>query len=129
MNKSLLTAAVLLLSATLVFSTNLTAAEPQAPWTHPDVLQAAVNIGMTEEQQPQFREALTEFLQGFGADVRKLLRANNQTDLPGKIERKRKRRVSTMDKQMSTFLDSTQYAAYEIYRVMLLEKMEEAGGA
>lgn len=129
MNKSLMTAAVLLLSATLIFSTNLTAAESQAPWTHPEVLQAAVNIGMTDEQQPQFREALTEFLQGFSADVRKLMRANNQTDLPRKIERKRNRRVSNMDKQMSTFLDPTQYAAYEIYRDTLLEKMDDAGGA
>jgi len=129
MSKSVTTAAVLLFSATLVLSTKLTAAEPQAPWTHPDVLLAAVNIGMTEEQQPQFREALAEFLQGFSADVRKLMRANNQTDLPRKIERKRNRRVSTMDKHMSTFLDSTQYAAYETYRDSLLEKMDEAAGA
>lgn len=96
------------------------------PWTDPEVLQAAVRIDMDTVQSAAFRESVTEFLQGFGSDVQRLLRKHNQTGLPRKIERKRKKRVNTMDLQMAKILREAQMPAYAVYRDLLLAKMTDA---
>lgn len=97
------------------------------PWTHPEVLQAAFDIGMTGDERTRFRGYVTEFLQGFDQDVFRLRRGNNQADLGRKVLQKRRSRVKTMDKQMRTLLSEEKYAGYELYRDLLLQKMDDRG--
>ncbi len=104
-------------------------AAEQQPWTHPDVLRAAVAMGLSDEQQPQFRDAVSQFLQNFGADVQRLMRRNNATGLPRKIATKRRKHVKIMDTRVGSFLSEEQFAAYEVYREALLEKMREQAAA
>ncbi len=105
------------------------AQEASQPWTHPEVLRAAIVIGLSEDQRPLFRGAVSEFLQGFGADVQRLLRANNQTNLPRKIASKRRIRAKAMDEQMQELLSEEQFTAYESYRDKLLEQMDKRAAA
>ena len=78
--------------------------EEQVPWTHPEVLKAAWEIGLAPEQRPRFQKGVGDFLEGFGSDVLQLLNSNNQTDLPRKITSKRRSRVRKMDEQMKEIL-------------------------
>ena len=100
-------------------------AQEDTPWTHPDVLKAAIEIRMTQDQRPRFRSAITTFLQGFNSDVRRLLNVRNPNDLPRKIASKRRSRVKALDSEVQEFLTDEQMSAYEAYRDMLLEKMDE----
>ena len=100
-------------------------AEDVDPWMDPEVIKASMAISMTREERLQFRDHLSEFLQGYGGDVRKLLRKHNQTNLPRKIAKKRNVRVETMDAQMLALLSEERYPGYETYRDKLLEKMDE----
>ncbi|MEM7077882.1 MAG: hypothetical protein AAF513_04545 [Pseudomonadota bacterium] len=109
--------------------TSLAQDQPVPPWMAPEVLKAAIDINMTQEQSQQFRGAITEFLQGFNADVRKLLNGNNVTNMPRKIAKKRRVRVESMDEQMGAILSAEQQAAYANYRDLLLAKMDEAAAA
>ena len=113
----------------LTLGLSVYAQEDVEPWRHPDVLKAAIDIGMTAEQRPQFQGAITEMLQGYGSDVRKLMRAHNQTNLPKKIEKKRKVRVKALDKAVAEFLTPDQLPAYDTYRDTLLAKMDERAAA
>ena len=122
-------ARVIIAVVCISLSLNVQAAEDVEPWRHPEVLKAAIDIGMNAEQRPQFQTAITEMLQGYGADVRKLLRAHNQTNLPKKIEKKRKVRVKALDKNVAGFLNEDQMPAYESYRDTLLDKMAERAAA
>ena len=100
-------------------------AQEGAPWTHPDVLKAASDVRMSQDQRPQFRRAVTAFLEGFNSDVKRLLNARSPHDLPRKIASKRRHRVKEMDKTMQAFLMPGQIPAYEAYRDLLLQKMDE----
>ena len=120
---------VMIATVCLLLGLSTYAEEDVQPWRHPDVLKAAIDIGMNAEQRPQFQEAITEMLQGYGSDVRKLMRAHNQTNLPKKIEKKRKVRVKALDKTVAGFLTEDQMNAYAIYRDTLLDKMAERAAA
>ena len=120
---------VIIATVCLFLGISTYAEEDVQPWRHPDVLKAAIDIGMNAEQRPQFQEAITEMLQGYGSDVRKLMRAHNQTNLPKKIEKKRKVRVKALDKTVAGFLTEDQMNAYAIYRDTLLDKMAERAAA
>ena len=120
---------VIIATVCLFLGLSTYAEEDVQPWRHPDVLKAAIDIGMNAEQRPQFQEAITEMLQGYGSDVRKLMRAHNQTNLPKKIEKKRKVRVKALDKTVAGFLTEDQMNAYAIYRDTLLDKMAERAAA
>ena len=99
------------------------------PWAHPEVLRAAYFIGLDTTQQPQFRAYVTEFLQGYSADVRKLLRGNNVTNLRRKVATKRRNRVNDMNEAMAKILSQEQLTSYEAYRDLLLQKMDEKAAA
>lgn len=103
--------------------------QERPPWMKPEVLKAALDINMTQEQSNQFRNSITEFLQGFNGDVRKLLNGRNITNLPRKIAKRRKVRVAAMDEQMQEILTEEQQPAYAVYRDTLLAKMDEAAAA
>ena len=99
--------------------------QPVRPWTHPDVIVEALKIRMDEAQRLEFRSAITDFLQGYGSDVRRILNGNNQANLPRKIATKRRNRAKQMDKTMAAVLTDEQYPQYEAYRDALLAKMDE----
>lgn len=120
----------LIVQAAILFCLPLAAsavhAEQQKPaWAHDDVIEAAIQINMDKAQQDQFRASVAEFLEGYVADVQRLMRGNNQSGLPRKIRSKRRARVSTMDEQMAEVLSEEQLPAYENYRDTLLAKMAE----
>lgn len=101
------------------------AAEQAGAWADPAVIEAAYRIGMDDAQRPAFRDAVAAFFEGYAADVQRLLRRNNQTDLPRKIAAKRRNRVKQLDQRMGEILRPEQMPAYGEYRDLLLEKMAE----
>ena len=115
-----------ILALALLFSLPLGYGEETQPWRDAEVLQAALDIGMSAEQTDKFRLAVREFLRGYASDVKRLLNARNRNDLPRKIASKRRARVRTMNDQMAELLSEDQLTAYEDYRELLLEKMDEA---
>ncbi len=89
----------------------------------PDVLAAAENIGMTDEQLPQFRAYITEFTQGQLTAYVRLSRSNTMRDAARKMRGKTRTLVRRMDEQMAEMLDAEQYLRYEIYRDLLSSKL------
>ncbi|MEM7099916.1 MAG: hypothetical protein AAF541_16735 [Pseudomonadota bacterium] len=118
-----------MLMGALPLGANEVAAKDYEPWAHPDVIRAAYIIGLDAKQQPKFRAHVTQFLQGYGADVRKLLRGHNVTNLPRKISTKRRNRVREMDDAMARILTKDQLLSYQDYRDLLLAKMDEKAAA
>ena len=99
------------------------AAQSTAPWLQPEVLKAAVNIGLTDEQLPLFREAITHLAQNQTSATNKLLRQNNIADLERKLTTVTNRQFKKMDREMGAFLTSTQLPRYDIYRNVLREHL------
>lgn len=85
----------------------------------PEVLKAAIAIELTEEQQPVFQEAITTFAQGRMDSLRRLMRANNQTNIPRKWRSKTRGLLEDMDESMKAVLTEAQWPAYENYRETL----------
>ena len=121
--------ALVLAALLLIASSGVLAQEEQQPWTHPDVLKAAVDIQMSQEQWQEFRAAITRMLQGYSADVQRLLNGRARQNLPRRIAAKRRQRVATMDEEMTEILEAEQLPLYEVYRDTLLQKMDERAAA
>lgn len=85
----------------------------------PEVLKAAIAIELTEEQQPVFQAAITTFAQGRMDSLRRLMRANNQTNIPRKWRAKTRGLLEDMDESMKAVLTEAQWPAYENYRETL----------
>ncbi len=98
-------------------------AEDTPAFVQPEVLKAALAINLTDEQKPQFQQALTDFVNDQDDAIRLLMRRNNQTNLPRKIKGKRNGLLKAMDKQMATFLTQEQMPAYEHYAKTLKSYM------
>jgi len=90
-----------------------------------EIVMAAVNIGMTEDQRPQFRQTVATFVQDYRSSVLNIMRGNNATHLERKIEKKRQSLTREMDLQMSSFLSLAQMARYETYRELMLTKLTQ----
>ena len=91
------------------------------------LLQAVVDIEMTEEQKAAFQTNLKEFMEDVASSTRKLMRRNNETGVQKKIIRKRKQLLNRLDKQMSDVLTEEQFPRYEKYRTLLYARMNGAG--
>ena len=112
----------------LLFTAHLHAAEqPKPAFMQPEVLKAAVDINMTDEQKPQFQKALTTFVEDRMKMISKLMRGNNVTNMPRKIKSRTNSLLKKMDKNMAKFLTEEQMPAYENYRELL--KANLRGGA
>ena len=107
---------VLLVLLTLLVSTAFAAEQPRPAFLQPEVLEAAVAINLTEEQQPLFREAVGRFVDGRTKAFNSLMRRNNQTNLPRKLKGRTNSLLKKMDKEMAEFLTEEQMPAYEVYR-------------
>ena len=99
------------------------AAEDTPAFMQPEVLKAALAINLTDEQKPQFQQALTDFVNNQADAIRLLMRRNNQTNLPRKIKGKTNSLLKAMDKQMATFMTEEQMPAYENYAKTLKSYM------
>ncbi|MCZ6620199.1 MAG: hypothetical protein O7E57_18935 [Gammaproteobacteria bacterium] len=97
-------------------------AEQKPPWIQEEVILAALEIRMTEEQLPQFRQAISNFFDSLNSAVHKLVR-RNVTNLPREIRRKRNIYVKRMDAEMAEFLTQEQMPGYYEYRDLLLARM------
>ena len=98
------------------------AVQPRPPWMQPDVVRAAVDIGMNEEQLAQFRSHVAEFMDGRMKALNDLMRRHNVTNLDRKMQSRTKRLKRRMDEQMSELLSEEQYPKYEVYRDLLMSK-------
>jgi len=106
--------AVLLLAAPTVF-----AAEQQPAYLQPEVLKAALEINLTDEQKPQFQQALTDFVNGRMKAFNKLMRGHNQSNIERKMKSRTNSLLKQMDKDMAAFLTEEQMPAYKNYRKTL----------
>ncbi len=95
-------------------------AQEQVPgYLKPEVLAAAAAMNLTEEQQPQFREAVGTFLDDRMKAINSLMRRNNQTGVDRKIKSRTNSLLKKMDKSMAGFLTEEQMPAYQNYRETL----------
>jgi len=105
-----------------LFSHAAYAAEiPQGPWAHPEVLKAALGIGMSDEQQPKFRDGVTNFFNCRVLAFNKLMKGRDQVDIERKLRSKTNGCLRKMDKEMAGFLNEGQVPKYETYRETLLQ--------
>lgn len=100
-----------------------TQAADSPPWAQPDVVMAALEIRMSEDQMPQFRESVSTYISDLTAMVLQVSRGNNATGIERKIKSKNNYLVQKMDKRMAEFLSPEQMQKYEVYRDMLLAAM------
>ena len=98
------------------------AAQQRPPWMQPDVVRAAVDIGMTDEQLAQFRSHVAEFMDGRMKAFNNLTRRNNVTNIDRKMKSRTKKLRRRMDEQMGELLTEEQYPKYEVYRDLLMSK-------
>ena len=98
------------------------AQQQRPPWMQPDVVKAAVDIGMSEEQLAQFRSHVAEFMDGRMKAFNNLMRRNNVTNMDRKMKSRTKRLKRRMDEQMGELLTEEQYPKYEVYRDLLMSK-------
>jgi len=117
---------LILLASPLSFAEKATAKAPQSPWLQPEVIKAAVGIGLTEEQKPQFRQAVTDLINNQVSATNRLLRRNNIDNLERKLKTASNRQFNKMDKSMQAFLSAEQYTQYGVYRAALKEQMANA---
>ena len=115
---------LLLLVCTLSVSTTTQALDP---WSDKEILGAVLAIGLQDDQKPMVAKAVETCVQGFAADVKKLLRANNQTNLERKILKKRKYRLKNLDSTLIPLLTVEQIAPYETFKSLLTQKMALPG--
>ena len=111
---------ILVLPFALVCTTQ---AADAPPWAQPDVVMAALEIRMSEDQMPQFRESVSTYISDLTAMVSQVSRANNATGIERKIRSKNNHLVEKMDERMAEFLSAEQMQKYEVYRDMLLAAM------
>lgn len=100
----------------LILSLSVWAAEPRPAFMQPEVLKAAIAINMTDEQKPQFQQALTTFVEARMKMIGKLMRGNNVTNIDRKIKSRTNSLLKKMDKSMAEFLSEEQMPAYQVYR-------------
>ena len=102
------------------------AAQPRPAWMQPEVVRAAVDIGMSDEQLVQFRANVSEFIEGRIKAFNDLMRRHNVTNIDRKMKSKTNKLRRRMDEQMKELLTEDQYPKYEVYRDVLMSNMRGA---
>lgn len=114
----------LILAGALLCSAGVTGQEGRPPWLTEEVLAAGAAIQLTEVQAAPFRENVSQFLQSYGEEVRRLIR-RNEPDLQIHIDRKRESLARKMDAGMEKVLSEEQMAPYQDYRRALLAALDQ----
>ena len=107
-----------------MIAANGRAQEPKPAWLSDEVVEAAVTIGLTQEQLEPFRATVFTFLEDYGAAVRRLIR-RNEPQLELHIDRKCEALAREMDVGMAKFLSEEQLARYQNYRQALIKALDE----
>ena len=101
------------------------AAEQMPPLSRQDreIVMAAVNIGMTEEQRLQFRNVVGQFVDDYSSSMLKIMRGNNATDVERRMKNKGVRLLDGMDADMDEFLSKAQFTRYQLWRELMIAKL------
>ncbi len=99
------------------------AAQPLPPWMAPEVIKAAIDIGLDEAQQPEFRRIVGEFITNRMSMIAQEIR-RSPPNLDRVIKTKTRRLEKTMDTGMKAVLTEPQWPAYENYKDVLFSKFQ-----
>ncbi len=100
-------------------------AGPTPAWMDPQVVKAAIQIGLDPQQQPEFRRIVGEYL----TNLRKVVQQEMRRESVNKdrtIKRKNNGLIKKMDEQVKPLLSAEQWPKYEQYKTLLFAKMKEA---
>ena len=109
----------LLLFALASFSAQSQESE-RPPWLSDEVISAAMNIGMSEEQLGPFRESVSIFLEAYRDAARRIIRRGD-AGIETSVQRARSSLARQMDKRMQEILTAEQMVPYQDYRAALLD--------
>lgn len=112
-----------LLSVNVVQGDEAATHENPNAWLRTNVMQAAYDINMTDDQRAQFAAQLRRFVESYQQSVDRVLNRSDVSDPAGRIERKRNSLAKKMDKSMAGILQEAQIPAYQKYRDLLLKEM------
>ena len=113
---------IVLLMVSVLLAVFAAGEEERPPWLSEEVMTAAVAIELTPEQLAPFRASVTEFLESYRDQARKLVR-RGAAGLEGQIDRLRKSLAADMDERMAGFLSEDQMVRYADYRSALLDSL------
>jgi hypothetical protein len=113
--------AALLLTAIAVCGAQAEEAD-RPPWLSEDVVAAAMNIGMSEDQLGPFRASVMTFLADFRDESQRIIRRAD-AGIETSVLRARSRLAREMDKRMETILSAEQLVPYQDYRAALLDAL------
>lgn len=99
--------------------------QTQPPWLQPDVLRAALEIRMSEEQLPNFKQALSNLVNGHQKALNRVLARNNVSNMKQKMKSASNRQFAKFDKAMLALLEDEQQEKYAVYRKLLKAKFTE----
>jgi len=116
--------AALLLAATAVCGVQAEEAD-RPPWLSDDVVTAAMNIGMSEDQLGPFRESVMTFLADYRDESQRIIRRAD-AGIETSVQRARSRLAREMDRRMETILSAEQMVPYQDYRTALLDAVTPA---
>jgi len=109
---------------TLVLATMCLALTAQAeqtpPWLQPEVVKAYVDIGLTDDQKPMFKEAQIDYIQKSHRAIRSAINSN-KGNLEREIRRRIKKQLNRWSNNAAEFLTEEQYPKFEIYRDILVK--------
>lgn len=108
----------------VLMNTGVSAAENSGgAWTDPEVLKAALAIGMTDEQKPKFGNGITSFFNCRVDAFKRVMKGRDNVDMERKMKSKTNACLRKMDKEMAGFLTKEQLPKYDIYRETLTSKL------
>ena len=116
--------AALLLAATAVCGVQAEEAD-RPPWLSDDVVTAAMNIGMSEDQLGPFRESVMTFLADYRDESQRIIRRAD-AGIETSVQRARSRLAREMDRRMETILSAEQMVPYQDCRTALLDAVTPA---
>ena len=118
MNRSLF---LTVLAAALLLGSGVRGEEVERPaWLSEEVVMAAMNIGMSEEQLGPFRDSVRIFLEDYRDAARRIIRRGD-AGIETAVQRARNSLAREMDKRMEKILTEAQMAPYQDYRAALLD--------
>ena len=112
---------VLMLTALVAMTANGQEAE-RPPWLSEEVMGAAMQIGMSEEQLGPFRESVGIFLAEYRDEARRIIRRAD-AGIETSLQRARSSLARQMDKRMADILTEEQMGPYQDYRAALLDAL------
>jgi len=111
------------LAVALLLTAGVRAEEVERPaWMSEEVMRAAMNIGMTEDQLGPFRENVRIFLEDYRDTARRIIRRGD-AGIESSVHRARNSLAREMDERMVQVLTEAQMTPYQEYRAALLDAL------